>query len=235
MKLAEGNHVTDGGRLDVSGQRFGRLMVKRYAGSQRGAMWECTCDCGNTTIVKASNLRRGNTTSCGCVKRESIAAVRRTHGRTRTPKFGIWMAMIYRCENPRCPAFANYGGRGIRVAPDWRHDFQAFLSYVGPRPSKLHSIDRIDVNGNYEPGNVRWATWTEQMRNTRANRHLTLNGRTLTVAEWGEVTGLGRHVIEHRLRHGWSVEKALTVPKRKLTRRRKCDEGGLPLPYLQAS
>lgn len=219
---------------DISGQRFGKLVVMRFSHSQRSAMWECMCDCGNSTIVKCGNLRSGNTTSCGCVQRAAIGAVRRTHGKSRTREFRIYMAMKHRCENPNSPAYANYGGRGIRVAPEWRHDFAAFLAHLGPRPSKKHSLDRIDVNGNYEPGNVRWATRTEQARNTRANRFLTYNGRTMTLVEWGETTGLGRQVIEARLRYGWSLERALTVPKRKINRKKRCHEAGVPHRDLQA-
>jgi len=214
---------------DISGQRFGRLVVVRYSHSQRGAMWECVCDCGNFTTVRGGNLRSGNTTSCGCVQRSSIGDLRRTHGQSRSPEFRIYMAMIQRCENPNSPAFADYGGRGIRVAREWRLSFESFLADVGPRPSNAHSLDRIDVNGNYEPGNVRWATRKEQARNMRSNRLLTHNGQTMTLAEWGEKTGLGRYVIEQRLRSGWSVEKALTVVKRTLSRGEACNENSLPV------
>ena len=139
-------------RNDLSGQRFGKLLVTSYSHSQRGAMWKCVCDCGNSTVVRAGNLRSGNTTSCGCVQREYIRNLGRTHGKSGMPEFRIFMSMIQRCENPNSPAFANYGGRGISVASEWRQSFEKFLSDVGPRPSKNHSLDRIDVNGKLRTG-----------------------------------------------------------------------------------
>lgn len=118
--------------------------------------------------------------------------------------------MIARCENSSEQSFPLYGGRGIRVCAEWRHDFAAFFKHIGPRPSPTHSIDRIDVNGNYEPGNVRWATPTEQARNKRTNSRLNAFGETLTLVEWSERTGINRGTIESRIKYGMSPEKALT-------------------------
>lgn len=199
---------------DLKGQRFGKLVVDCYAGSSRGALWACICDCGKTTVAKGNNLRSGNTTSCGCVKRASIASVNFSHGKTGTPEYRIWNGIIDRCCNPNCPAYPDYGGRGITICNEWRHDFAAFLAYVGTRPSSKHTIDRINNDLGYAPGNVRWATKIVQARNTRANRFITYGSRTLTLAEWAEITGIGHSTIANRLKSGWSVDDALTKPAR---------------------
>lgn len=119
--------------------------------------------------------------------------------------------MVDRCENPQNKAFSHYGGRGIAVCARWR-SFKDFLTDAGSRPSPKHSIDRIDNDRGYEPGNVRWATQKEQTRNTRANKLLTFNGETLCMSEWAERTGIGSPTIRTRLVLGWSVADALTRP-----------------------
>jgi hypothetical protein len=164
-------------------------------------------------------LTSGNTRSCGCLKRDLIGSRRKTHGATaggkRTPEHQAWKGMIKRCGNPAAKDYAFYGGRGVRVCERWRLSFAAFLADVGDRPSANHTLDRFpNNNGNYEPGNVRWATRVEQMRNTRANHLLTHNGETRTIAEWAEVTGLAQHAIWKRLRRGWGVAESLTIPLR---------------------
>lgn len=118
--------------------------------------------------------------------------------------------MRRRCTKRQRPEWQHYGRRGIRVCNEWMNDFPAFFAHVGPRPSLEHSIDRIDNDRGYEPGNVRWATPKEQGRNKRVNRLVTHDGETLTVPEWSERTGVGRSTIRERLKHGWSVSNALT-------------------------
>lgn len=166
-------------RLDLAGLRFGRLTAIRLVKSGKvGAHWECRCDCGGVKIVALSNLRQGRTHSCGCLQREFISArwhdLRASswrHGETipkMTPEYRAWGNMIQRCEYPRARGFENYGGRGIKVCPQWRADYRQFLADLGRRPSPQHSLDRFpDNDGNYEPGNVRWATKGEQNRNQR--------------------------------------------------------------------
>lgn len=123
-----------------------------------------------------------------------------------------WQEMLRRCHDPGRPGYVNYGGRGITVCAAW-DDFPAFLAAIGPRPSARHSLERDDVNGNYEPGNVRWATRTEQARNTRRNRKITYGGVTRILTDWASVTGLTVGSIHARLELGWTVEQALTLPK----------------------
>lgn len=140
---------------------------------------------------------------------------RETHGHAARGAHSLtyksWCAMVQRCTNPKHEHYANYGGRGVQVCDRWRVDFDAFLADVGPRPSRQHSLDRHPAaDGNYEPGNVRWATKTEQARNRRTNRVEEMDGERLTVAEWAERYGLGRQVVVSRLERGWSLKRALT-------------------------
>ncbi len=123
-----------------------------------------------------------------------------------------WVQMKTRCLNPRDKAYARYGGRGIKVCARWQKSYVDFVADVGRRPTPEHSLDRIDNNGNYEPGNCRWATSKEQCRNRRSNIVLEFNGQKRTIAEWAEFTGLSRECIWHRLnKHGWTVEQTLTI------------------------
>lgn len=199
------------GTLDISGKQFGRLFVlgpiPPVDGSGR-KRWACHCDCGSFMVARSGELRRGDTTSCGCAKKAALT----THGQSiqRTRSYTTWDGMIQRCTNPRNKKYHLYGGRGILVCEPWL-TFEQFFADMGERPEGL-TIDRINPDGNYEPSNCRWATAKEQNRNLRTNIMLTHDGETLTIAEWTERTKLGRNTIWGRLQRGWSSERAITEP-----------------------
>ena len=221
--------MTRGVKLDLTGQRFGRLKVLSRAerhitpAGTYIARWLCRCDCGTEVVVRQHSLRQGMSESCGCLQREDIAArskiMNRTHGRTGTPEYRTWVHMKSRCYNPRVPEYKWYGARGIKMCESWKDSFEAFLADVGPKPGRGYSIDRIDNDGDYEPGNVRWATQAEQTANQQRNVKLTINGETQIMSEWARRYGLDVRLIHSRLKLGWSAYDAVTKPPRKITRK----------------
>ncbi len=187
----------------VPGMGFHHLEVLHQGPSDpsRTTRWFCGCICGAETLVRSSALRSGHSQSCGCMGKARLE---------RDKTYNAWSAMRQRCRNPNNPAWPNYGGRGISVAPEW-DDFETFLREVGPAPSLQFSLDRKDHNGNYEPGNVRWASSRQQARNRRSNCVVEFNGVTQTLAAWSEQTGISRAVLQWRLKN-WDIPRALTTP-----------------------
>jgi hypothetical protein len=163
-------------RIDLLGQRFGRLVVLEPAGvsKNRTQLWLCRCDCGTSTTVNSYSLRSGASRSCGCLKLELFRAQVTKHGQCPkgnwTPLYRSWCSMKNRCLNPRATDFKNYGGRGIGIAPEWLNDFTRFAQDMGEPLFPRATLDRIDNDGDYRPGNVRWATRAEQSRNQRPHR-----------------------------------------------------------------
>lgn len=201
-------------RIDLTGQRFGKIVVIGPAGvptQTGGFVWRCRCDCGNETSVPSGHLRCGATKSCGCGV-FVVAGSQRTHGQSKTRTYRIWKAMRKRCQNPNDIGFYRYGGRGISVCDRWS-EFENFLADMGECPPR-RSIDRKDGNGNYEPSNCRWATSYEQVRNRECVRKLELNGEVRTLPEWAEAYGIKRDFLYQRIQRGWAVEDALTKPHR---------------------
>jgi hypothetical protein len=161
--------------------------------------------------VLSYSLLRGHTTSCGCLRNHPKPKER--HGLANTSEYGIWTHMIQRCTNPNRHSYPDYGGRGIKVCKRWRKSFRAFYEDMGPRPSVNYSLDRIDVNRDYEPHNCRWATADIQTNNARSNRRIIFNGQNLTVAQWAKKLGLPKETLYARLNKGWETEHILN-PKR---------------------
>lgn len=206
---------------DLTGQSFGLLQVVGYAGkdSRRNSMWICKCRCGVQKAVVSTSLTRGQTKSCGCQQlphmRKGTTGIRqRDH-----IAFGSWAAMKGRCYRKKDKSFHDYGARGIRVCERWLHSFQNFLEDMGPKPSANYTIERINNNGHYEPGNCRWATRREQRRNTRKTRLFFFRGESKILSDWCEEFGLKVSFVQNRLKLGWSIEDALTTPTRKTSKK----------------
>lgn len=208
--------------LDLTGQKFGKLTVDElgeYYISPKGAkskQWKCRCECGNFTLATTIQLRNGYKLSCGCYKRERAATSHQTHGMYGKRLYNIHSSMMQRCTNPKYKSYSNYGGRGIKVCEEW-FSFECFQDWAMANGyTDELTIDRIDVDGNYEPSNCRWATSKAQNNNRSNNRLLTFNGETHTMSEWADITGIKYQVLACRiLNHKWPVERALTQEVRK--------------------
>ena len=202
---------------DLTGKRFGRLtVICRAENIGRQTMWACACDCGKHTTVMAVKLRSGNTKSCGCYRSELVSARNFKHGRgtAKNKTYNTWIHLKHRCFNSNDKQFCDYGGRGISVCDEWRNDFKTFYDWsMSHGYNDTLTIDRIDVNGNYEPSNCRWVTMKEQCRNKRNNRLLTFNGKTQCIVDWSNDLQIDRRTITKRIDVlGWTVEKALSTP-----------------------
>lgn len=215
-------------RLDLQGKKFGRLTAinidkivykePRSLGSV--IYWNCKCDCGNTVSVRTHNLINGITKSCGCLQKERASEVNKKHGLSHSHLGWIWVAMKQRCENYTNKNYKDYGGRGIKVCEEWSNYFTAFYDWsISNGYKKGLSIDRIDNNGDYCPENCRWIDHRKQMNNTRRNRFITFNGETKTISEWAKNLGYSSSIIRDRLKLGWTIEKAITTPVRKIHKR----------------
>jgi hypothetical protein len=209
--------------VDMTGQRFGRLVALSpvvKSGSKGGrerVFWRCKCDCGNGIDVEASALSRGDARSCKCLQREMTSERSKTHGRKRTRAYRIWIHIKTRCLNPNIPGWHLYGGRGITVCPEWVASFEAFHSHMGDPPTGVHSIDRIENDLGYFPGNCRWATPKQQGRNQRTNVLVEFYGRQVCLSEAAELAGINYGTVYHRIfKHGWSADRALRTPARRM-------------------
>lgn len=206
-------------RIDLVGQRFGRLTVVSDGerSNKNRLRWKCLCDCGNETTVQSEHLKDHSTTSCGCFAREQVVKSKLTHGYTRVGRkvrlFSIWNLMLSRCDiNSSYPRLKDYAGRGIGVCEEWL-DYETFAAWSNHNGySDILSLDRINNDGNYEPDNCRWTTNKAQARNRRSNRMVTIDGETKCLIEWTEVYGINYGTAKRRLNSGWDSKKALTHP-----------------------
>jgi len=204
------------------GDRFGSYTVEALSSKYVKYMryWECRCECGNIRTVTENNLVRGKAKSCGCTRSELTTKRNTTHGMTGTRLYRIWNDMIRRCDDPSRQSYRNYGGRGIRYHPSFR-TFEGFLAGIPDGYNEYVTIDRIDVDGDYEPGNLRWATDDEQRRNKRNNHLVELgDGVRRTIADASRMFGVPQRVISDRLSRDWNHFDAITIPVGRAIRRR---------------
>lgn len=198
---------------DLTGQVFWNMTVLEYCGTNKRhrSLWRCKCKCGNEKVVVGSELKRGKTKSCGCMN-ETI------NGLYKSRLYRIHHMMKCRCYTESTTAYPIYGGRGIKICDEWlgKNGFMNFYKWAMKNGYEDNlSIDRIDVNGNYEPDNCRWATHKEQSNNTRSNHIIEFNGESLTVIQWARRLGLNHNTLYKRLRKGWTIEEALNKPVNK--------------------
>jgi hypothetical protein len=192
--------------------RYGRLLLLEEEGRTR-AKHRCLCECGAEVSVELNRLRSGNTSSCGCLRRDLVSKKFTKHGRKFTPEYSVWIRIRHACSNPKHPDYKYYGARGIGVCKEWNHSFIKFHEYMGDRPTENHTIDRIDNDRGYEPGNCKWATRKEQSRNRRNTKFLTLDGISKPMAEWCEIYGKPYDLVNKRIWRGWNAKDALTIEK----------------------
>lgn len=195
--------------VDLTSRCFGRLTIVRRTSNRWGCVrWICRCSCGRRTVACSSKLKGGLSLSCGCLRYDRVTK----HGATRngkcTREYRSWQALIRRCVDPK----RGYIARGIRVAAEWRKDFSSFFRHIGPSPGAKYTVERIDNDKGYFPGNVRWATAKEQAANRRNSRKLTIGGVTKNLGQWSERTGIKFTTIWERLRRGWSAKRAVFTP-----------------------
>jgi hypothetical protein len=203
---------------DLTGQRFASLTVtsldhKKIRPNKKGTklFWKCLCDCGKETVAESSNIANGTTKSCGCLKRESYST---THGETGKRLHTIWICMKGRCYNTSNRAYSDYGGRGIVVCDEWRTSYEDFRDWATANGyDDSLTLDRHpDTNGNYEPGNCRWANWFQQQRNRRDTIMLEFRGQRKSLCDWADEFGIRRGLIYERMARGWDVGRAITTP-----------------------
>ena len=198
--------------IDLTGRKFGRLTVISRGDNTKNKRirWHCQCDCGGDALVVGAHLKNGNTQSCGCIHKKGLVERQTSHGMSETAEYATWMHMKQRCDNISDKDYKDYGGRGIEVCDRWRK-FENFYEDMGPRP-KGASINRINNDGNYEPGNCEWAGGKDQARNKSNNCMIEYDGQIKCLQAWADKSGIPRGTIKYRITHGWTVKQALETP-----------------------
>lgn len=203
---------------DLTGKRFGKLVVTGLDHSDRRSHWKCRCDCGNEKIALSHYLKNGRTNNCGCQTSKKKAKAKTVHGLNGTRIRKVWASMMNRCNNPNCYEYDIYGGRGITVCEEWKklENFAKWAYSNGYKESAEFgecTIDRIDNNKGYSPDNCRWATAKEQGNNKRNNHFIEYNGKRQTIAQWADELGINRGTLMSRIKNRWPLEKALRKEK----------------------
>lgn len=197
----------------IEGNVYNRLTVIKATDRKTGnkTIYECRCSCGNTVFTDKYKLFNGHTKSCGCFKLDNLSIIKRKHGMANTPEYKAWVEMKQRCHNKNQRVFAHYGGRGITICDSWSNSFESFFSDMGKRPTCKHSIDRINVNGNYEPDNCRWATTTEQAANRRSTTKYMFNNELMALSHIANILGVPQTTMCRLVRKkGMSIDQVIT-------------------------
>jgi hypothetical protein len=198
--------------IDITGKIYGRWTAIKFMHKVgRFHYWLFRCSCGTEKVFYKGHTVGSN--SCGCLNKEQ----KTTHGKSKTKIYGVWKSMRSRCKNPNVKSYPDYGGRGVKVCERWE-SFDNFYEDMGDPPFIKAEINRINNNGDYEPGNCEWITKIKNLTNTRQNVVIVAFGKSMTESEWARETGLDRTVISYRIKHGWPAEKALTTPARPIKR-----------------
>lgn len=206
-----------GKKIDITGQRFGRLVAIKQDGFYKGrAYWLFRCDCGNEKVIPSKDVRNGKVSSCGCLRKELLSKRETTHGLSKTRIYRIWKGIKRRCSKDTVKHWEDYGGRGISMCDEWKEDFMSFYKWsMNNGYKECLSIDRIDVNGNYEPSNCRWATQKQQSRNKRGTIRVLYRDELMPLMDACEKIGISEDVVLSRMKRGASGEEALLKPVKK--------------------
>ncbi len=199
--------------VDRTGQKFNRLtFVKFIEVKNKTTYWEVKCDCGFIKTISSSGVVSGKIISCGCYRNQILRSPK-THGGSHDTLYGLWRGIIQRCTDKNCKIYKHYGGRGISICNEWKNDYLVFKNWaIQNGYSKELSIERIENNGNYEPGNCRWATDKEQSRNRRNNVRITIDGVTKILKDWCIEYGVNSNSVSTRINRGWNAIEALRTP-----------------------
>lgn len=193
---------------DLTGKKIGRWTFIKFHGYSR---WLVRCECGKEKILYASNIKRGDSVSCGCYRAENPH--NKTHGLSKTGVYLVWRNMLNRCYNKNVDSFKSHGARGIRVCDSWKNSFENFYKDIGHAYKHGLSLDRINNDGDYEPGNCRWANNEIQMNNKRTTHFFEIDGKKMTIKQWADEIGMNRNTLANRIYAlGWSMEKAINTP-----------------------
>jgi hypothetical protein len=224
-----------GSLIRLEGRRFGALVVLRREGRRaHSATWLCQCDCGQQVVSRSDRLRLGRQKACGLNGHKWYKHLPRAVSSTHRSENKSWRSMHERCKNQHCHNYNRYGGRGIKICPAW-DKFEVFLKDMGPKPTPKHTIERIDNDGNYEPGNCCWATRKEQTRNTGRTITVKYEGEKILLIDLIEKLGLNNYVVRSRLQLGWTLADAMQIPVRRHKKHHRSSKPKQALPALTGS